>query len=363
MLYGEIGLTVVDERRATAGYTIFTPTFQRTTYLVNMRGNVVHQWELADEPGHWAYLLPNGNLLSAVKTAEGPHVAAKGGLIQELDWSGNVVWEYVDHTQHHDFQRLANGNTIYIGLEPLPDEVTRRIQGGRTGTEQEGGVMMGDYLREVSPDGETVWEWHAHEELEIDRYPICPICSRGEFGHTNSVAEAGDGNILISWRPSNLVARIDKKTKKFAWEMQSLQFGHQHDFQETDAGTYILFANGNHNDRGGPNAGSQIIEIDPKSDEIVWTYTGNPPHTFSSPHISGCQRLSSGNTLICEGNWGRLFEVTPAGEIVWNYVSPYFMPADHPSIVKNRNFIFRCQRYAADSPEIGGRLNQDAWAV
>jgi hypothetical protein len=39
--------------------------------------------------------------------------------------------------------------------------------------------------------------------------------------------------------------------------------------------------------------------------------------------MSGCQRLPSGNTIICESDNGRFFEVTPDNEIVWEYENPY----------------------------------------
>ena len=87
--------------------------------------------------------------------------------------------------------------------------------------------------------------------------------------------------------------------------------------------------------------------------KTVWEYRGKPSYTFFSPHISGAQRLPSGHTLICEGQWGRLFEVTPEGEIVWEYVSPFMGPDRNgdPS-----NEVFRAYRYAADSPQIRNRL-------
>ncbi len=47
-------------------------------------------------------------------------------------------------------------------------------------------------------------------------------------------------------------------------------------------------------------------------------------YEFYSPRISNAQRLPNGNTLICEGDFGRLFEVTRDGELVWEYVNPYF---------------------------------------
>ena len=76
--------------------------------------------------------------------------------------------------------------------------------------------------------------------------------------------------------------------------------------------------------------------------------------SFNSPHISGVQRLSSGNTLICEGLWGRIFEVTPDGRIVWEYVSPYKGWISRGG--GTGNWVFRALRYAADSSHISGRL-------
>ena len=102
--------------------------------------------------------------------------------------------------------------------------------------------------------------------------------------------------------------------------------------------------------------GSSVLEIDPATKQTVWEYKGKPRHTFFSPHISGCQRLASGNTLICEGVWGRIFEVTPEGDTVWDFVSPHFQPMDAPGPGAGGNQMFRAYRYAPDSPEINGRL-------
>ncbi len=43
-----------------------------------------------------------------------------------------------------------------------------------------------------------------------------------------------------------------------------------------------------------------------------------------SSFISCAQRLPNGNTMVTEGAGGRIFEVTPEYEIVWEYISPYF---------------------------------------
>ena len=117
MKHTKFGLIDSVEGAATPGITIVTPLHGTGVYLIGMKGEVLHQWDTDLPPGNYAYLLPNGNLLWAGETPEGPKPGGgKGGLIQEIDWEGNILWEYQDDCQHHDFRRLKNGNTLYIGL-------------------------------------------------------------------------------------------------------------------------------------------------------------------------------------------------------------------------------------------------------
>jgi len=354
MRYSQLGLTEHDPARATAGFTLFTPLIQKTTYLLNMDGEAVQMWDLDNQVGNYAQLLPNGNLLAAIKTDAGPvHLNAKGGHIVELDWDGNLVWEYTDDFQHHDFRRCPNGNTIYLGWEILPDDAAARVKGGREGTEGKDGIW-GDYIREVTPDGETVWEWHAHEEMEIENYPNAPHCTRSAWAHPNSIVPLENGDVMVSWRHNHLIAVIDRQTGKFKWEWRDENWGHQHDFHLLENGNYMLFANGAY--APAPNNHSRVVELNPETREIVWQYAGYPKYTFNSPFISGAQRLWSGNTLICEGQWGRIFEVTPDGEIVWEFISPHFVPDEPKKPESGTNNVFRAYRYKADGPEIQGRL-------
>ena len=79
--------------------------FRHEAYLIGMRGEVVHQWtSLPLLPGAYAYMLKNGNLLWAGRTAEGcPLQAGKGGLLREYDWDGNVL--------HHHLTRDKEART------------------------------------------------------------------------------------------------------------------------------------------------------------------------------------------------------------------------------------------------------------
>ena len=89
---------------------------------------------------------------------------------------------------------------------------------------------------------------------------------------------------------------------------------------------------------------SRIIEVDLATKQIVWKYQEKRESDFFSPRISNAQRLPNGNTLICEGDFGRLFEVTRDGELVWEFVNPYF--GEGPTGPNNR--VFRAYRYSEE---------------
>ena len=71
---------------------------------------------------------------------------------------------------------------------------------------------------------------------------------------------------------------------------------------------------------------------------------GTPPRRLLQPRLSNAQRLPNGNTLINEGWFGRFFEVTPTGEIAWEYVNPYFGVRQNFVV----NAVQRAYRYSAD---------------
>ena len=98
-------------------------------------------------------------------------------------------------------------------------------------------------------------------------------------------------------------------------------------------------------------------------DQAVWHYEARNRTDFFSSEISGAHRLPNGNTLICAGVIGHLFEVTPAGERVWQYVDPavrggILAQGELPGKdVRGHlfNAVFKAHRYAPDYPGLAGR--------
>ena len=356
-IHHPVGLIHYTPAACQRGYTLFSTTRGgRDAYLIDMNGNVVHRWH-SDEGIHYAYLLDNGNLLCRTMPPEDAGgvetVGGSSASILELDWDSNVVWAYRDKMLHHDFERLPNGNTMLLLWEPLPDGLSEQVQGGFDVDFAPG--MLGDVVREVTLDGTTVWEWRSWEHLDVSEDVICPLEARREWTHQNCLNVTPEGDLLVSYRLTSTVGIVDRSTGAFKWKWGPGELYHQHHPTWLDSGRVLIFDNGGH--RRGVSY-SRIVEIDPGTNEIHWQYQGEPSISFYSYNISSAERQPNGNTLICEGAPGRMFEVTPRGEVVWEYINPFFMhsgAAGGAGGMEYTNATFRCHRYGPGHPALAGR--------
>ncbi len=350
------GVTCHHPDRCYQGYTLFCETCEPPwpmgdrrlpIYLIDMEGRPVHVWQVSTSVQSYARLLPNGNLLYPTHDRSRIEVAG----LRELDPQSNVLWHYHCRTDH-DFQVLENGHlmihTIRDSLWPeLGPELKRH-----------------PYIIEVTRDKELVWEWHGEEHLAELEALLPPEGwehfqerVHGEFSfdwaHNNTCQiippnaaydrerAAGrsprfkPGNIVFSYRSVDIIGVIERETGEIVWAWGPGVLDGQHKPHMLENGNLLIF------DNGTLRGYSRVIEVNPLTEEIEWEYTSEPKEQFLSRYISGAQRLPNGNTLICEGGKARLFEVTPDGEVVWDFVSPYHEEGCSGS-------IYRCLRY---SPE------------
>ena len=361
--WSEHTVTIYKPDKTYEGYTLIAPFTSSNAWLIDLDGHYVHRWKLRSQPRNHATLLPNGHLLYAsagplppATDMSFPQVGSWGlgaGII-ELDWEGNEIWKYVDRYQSHSFWRMDNGNTMICRITKVPDELSPVLKGGLPGSEDRG-IIWTDGLREVNQHGEIVWEWDMADHIEPDVHVACPLEHRADFTHMNSVQVLPNGDVLTGFRNISTIIIIDKQTGKIGWQGGPGFVSHQHWPNMLANGNILVFDNGEHRNDGSRLSFSRIIELDPSTMNVEWMYTANPPQSFYSALLGGAERLPNGNTLICEAMKGRIFEVTPDGEIVWQYTNPFYAPhGTHGkvSIVGWRysNAVFRASRYAPDYP-------------
>jgi uncharacterized protein (UPF0248 family) len=360
-----VGLRACEPKRAFAGFTLFAPHFveSRTVYLIDLQGEVVHTWNMPYPPGLSGYLTERGTLFFNGRTSEQSFLSRfpfKGGVVLEADWNGKVLWEVRHPDHHHHGILLRNGNVLLHCMGEVPEEIARRVKGGMAEGNMQSGQyasrpvseadkMYSDYLAEVTPAGHTVWEWRTWEHLDPVADGIAEVqAPRTLWAQGNSVEELPDGDILASYRPTSTVIRISGKTGKIVWKLGPPTVAGQHAPTLLENGNVLIFDNGPHRlDDSVPY--SRAIEVDPATNAIVWKYQDKPAWNFFSPRMGCAQRLPNGNTLITESSFGRFFEVTKEGEIVWEYINPFFgKPFFGGPPGSESNQVFRAVRYSAD---------------
>ncbi len=449
------------------GLTLFSPLRRTDVMLVDSQGELVHRWETELPPGGGVYLLDNGNLLRSAREPENPRFRGGGigGRIQEFDWDGNLLWDFVladDYqTQHHDLAPLPNGNVLALVWEHrYPEDA---IDLGRDPKALGEAGLWSTAVLELKPilpaGAQVVWEWHLWDHLIQDfdatkenfgavaehpgrldinfdhrREPALGQAERERLakereqmralGYIGDNDEDGDPDLIGAasshrdpdWMHMNSVdfnARLDlivlsspKANEVFVidhaissdmasgqtggrWNQggqllyrwgnpanygagergeRQLYFQHDPSWVAGEEGPELLvFNNG-----GGVNARgfSSVDQLRLPFDEAhgfaleagaafapkrpAWTYSNGKD--FYSGFISGAQRLPNGNTLICAGAQGRIFEVAAAGKVVWDYTNPYIgsikvgQGGMAPGVA-----LFRATRIAPDHPGLRGR--------
>lgn len=351
-----LGLTHLDRARTAGGYTLFArQTGGGIVDMIDIEGRTAHQWRMPVRPGRDAVILQTGNL-----GYNGSHATSAalypawdiwhGGDFYEATPEGEIVWRHEDIFHHHDAQWLPNGNLLYTVAAELPADKAARITGGDPSKDCADGIVQSDIVKEVNRAGETVWEWRIWDHIDPADLPVHPIFDRRHWPMINGVSQTRDGLILMSLRTTSGVIAVEKATGRIVWHAGHGIVHQQHTPVEMQDGTILVFDNGNLRP-GSSNPYSRAIQFDPRTMQITWDYTDRNAPSFFSPFMGSCERLGNGNTLICESAFGRLFEVTPGGDVVWEYLIPDFdeYPAPLNQFIRGRqNTCFRAHRYTKE---------------
>lgn len=354
-------IPVLDVAAVDQSYTLFSPFAQNQfledpgmVYLVDLYGMPVHTWKTKYQT-LYSSLEKNGNIVVAM-IKPGDLLANPGGggtgLVQELDWKGNVLWEYENKFIHHDFEILPNGNIAFLVWEKIPTALSERIQGGSVSKKEGDTESWSDGIIEVDRQGQIVWSWHSYEHLRPEDYTLGVNTPRSEWTHANSIRYFendpihGKSGFLISLRHLNEVIMLEKESGDVFWQSPKGVFSYQHDATLLSDGHVLAFDNGLFRSQERPFLWSRVIEIDPQLNKIVWEFNGGKTGTekarFAASVMSGAQRLENGNTLITDALKGHLMEVTTSGHLVWDFVNPFTSVSTGPF---ENNVLFKARRY------------------
>jgi Arylsulfotransferase (ASST) len=319
-------------------------------------------------PNHDICKLPNGNVLMIVweKNAAKDAVAA-GRRPETVDNSflladsileikptglttGEIVWEWrpFDHLIQDFDEKKANhgdvaahpelidinfGESTIAAMVAKPEELEKlRAIGYVGGAGKKAARPQTDWLH--------VNAVNYNAELDQVMLSVFEFSEIWVIDHSTKTAEAAShkggkygkgGDLLYRWgNPRAYRAGTVKDQRLFG----------QHNAQWIAKGLpgeghLLVFNNGMRRTGGAYSTVDEIVlPVDDKGqyeytkgkaygpEKAIWSYVAPKKTDFYAPFISGAQRLANGNTLICSGTNGTLFEVTPKDEIVWKYINP-----------------------------------------
>jgi Arylsulfotransferase (ASST) len=313
-------------------------------------------------PHHDLTRLPNGNILMIVwdrKTAEEaiaagrrPEMTGDKHLIPDSlveikptgKTTGEVVWEW--HLWDHLVQDFDKTKTNYGNVTEHPELVNinygeDELPSAKSAKDQ--AKPDPNARPRVNPDY-THFNGVAYN-ADLDQISVS-VWAFSEFwiiDHSTTTAEAAGHHGGKSGRGGDLLYRWGNPRAYRAGTKADRKLFSQHNAHWIakglpGAGHILLFNNGPERPDG---RYSSVDELVPPVDSLgrylykhgsaygpdrpVWSYTAPKKEDFFSSFISGTQRLANGDTLICSGANGTVFEVTPQKEIVWKYVNPVKM--------------------------------------
>jgi hypothetical protein len=295
-------------------------------YRYNTNGDLSH---------HDVKTLPNGNVLliawetrtrtESIAAGRNPSYVTTQGLqpdhIIEVQptgpTSGTIVWEW--HVWDHLIQDYDSSKANYGVVGNHPELVDINYV---TSIQQD--LMHTNSIDYNEKFDQILISVHNFNEVWVIDHSTT---TAEAAGHTGGNSGKG-GDLLYRWgNPQAYDAGTTNDRKLYS----------QHDASWIKSGLpgegdILVFNNGAN--RPGSHY-STVDEIVPPVDENgeyylepgsaygpvaqTWIYTASPPTSFYVSHLSGAQRLADGDTLICNGETGKIFEVTPEGATVWQY--------------------------------------------
>lgn len=362
---GETGVVRYDRDKTWDGYNLHCSLIHSEAYLTDMEGNIVNRWTYPHKHGYtWEHvdMLPNGDLLVIRKFFE---------LIR-LDWESNPIWVR-DVAAHHEIT-IGPDSSIYVVAKEL--RLHRRMR------------SRFPAIVRLDQDGNELERWSTYEHLDdikakFDQRPFIDTILDSLIGdqvdpetwepqtafaesvwadiaawprrfdqfHMNTInfipdnpvgrrdARFREGNILICFRNINQVGVLDWETGEIVWTWGEGDLDWPHYPIMVENGNIMIFDNGTKKRKY-----TRVIELNPLTEEIEWEYIADPPAAFYTAEKGCAQRLPNGNTLVCEGDMGRSFEITRAGEIVWEWYNPVMAG-------RKREQVYRMRRIDPDIVE------------
>ncbi|MFQ5549718.1 MAG: arylsulfotransferase family protein [Gemmatimonadales bacterium] len=294
-----------------------TPGFLLLSYpdgpvVVDNEGNV-----------RWYRFMPNGVLNSVQAHANGVYTILGAGDSTGfilLDATGDEVGSIAclgHSTRFHDVLVLAGGDRWMLCNDIRRMDLTQ-FGGLDTAT------VVSTVIQHISASEQLLFEWNALDHFALTDAPELLLGGNVNWNHGNSIELDSDGNLLVSFRSLNEVAKIDVVSGDVIWRFGGSQneftfvndpkgsFVRQHGLRRAGPNEIQFLDNG----AGPPSRMVRyLIDDTAKTATLVLEFLDGP-NTFTVVG-GGTQYYANGHGIVTFGRAGRVIEVDAAGNRAW----------------------------------------------
>ncbi len=286
-------------------------------FSVDMQGQLLWVYQDFVCNDFWDFeVLGEGDILFACNRG------SKAGILRPPD---TMLWEGTLPGVHHSVVMLPWGNIMYLSRRWIYEDLWEEP------------VLTDSILEVIQETGEVVWSWNLEDYFSPpDHY--CPVCiedmSRAgarDWSHSNSIHfYEGDSSILLNVRNLNTFLMISYPSGDVLWACGDAGtfggglFSHAHDAERLADGNVLLFDNDLHGEDPMVTRALELM-VDPGTQTagVAWEWRDE---TLWAPIRGDANRLPNGNTLVTASHEGRVVEVNPSGEKVWEMVLKHPKP-------------------------------------
>ena len=355
----ETGIVIHNREKVFEGFNLWYPLGSSKARLSDLQGNTLHEWFPGNPRRNWradVVLCENGDLLGINNI----------GHLLRVDWDSKVKWERTDLDCHHEIAVAESGEiyvlnkkprVIFLAGLPLPIRDDLIVILSQDGDSKDKISMLDAVHEDIALNSIAGTYWYMVQPGTIKKMIKDHLMMlRGEATnsfltpaegifdnlHTNTVSIINrqvdglckKGDLLVCLRNWDMIGFMDPKKKTLIWQWNAGQASRPHTPSLLENNNILLF------DNGPLRKYSKVVEMNPFTGKIVWEYIADPPESFHS-RVRGCsQQLPNGNILITESDKGRVFEITPDGEVVWDFYNPEKSTKNN----EQRAAIYRMQR-------------------
>lgn len=254
---------------------------------------------------------------------------------QLLDGYGSGVGEIVDETYTpiatvgdaktrpidlHELQLTSRGTALATYYEQRPADLSS-IGGAKNGQ-----LLVCHALEIDVATNRTLFDWVSIDHVGIDEsYQPLPPAAGDAFNyfHINSVAEAGDGNLLISGRNTWCVYKVNRTTGAVIWRLNGKRsdfkvpddagFSWQHHVRAHGSSELTIFDNANLSGRA---SAALMLELDEPRRTVALKRSFQHPAKFVAWTLGSVEVRPDGNVFVGWGAQPYFSEFSRDGELL-----------------------------------------------